>query len=167
MQKERKKWIKWVMLAIIIIIILLLLRCCNKDNTPPWYDPNATTGTYDGKSEDEIRADLNRQIDENSMNGSIASVINFEDGAKQGTARIENIQANHFDQKVSITMKETGEVLYESGAIAPGQYIEKITLNKVLKKGSYDAIATISGFDRKSHEKIGQMAIETKIVVRN
>lgn len=126
----------------------------------PWFDSQATTGSYAGKTEEEIKADLNRQVKEGMMNISIASRITFESGTAPGLARIENIAANPMDQKVTIALRDTGEIVYESGALAPGQHIKTINLTRELPPGTYDALATFTGYKKETHEETGTSAAE-------
>ena len=130
-----------------------------------WYDSSVLSGQYEGKSQEEVIAALNAQVEEGMMNISIASAVVFADGAAEGEARIENIPANHVDQKVSIVLDDTGEQVYESGAIAPGQHIQTITLSKVLEPGSYAATATFTGYDRDTHKKTGASAAQIMLTV--
>ncbi len=125
-----------------------------------WFDSNAAQGQFEGKSKEEIQAALNEEVAKGMMNISIAAVVQFADGTSEGEARIENIAANPMDQKVSIALKDSGEVVYESGAIAPDQHIQTIKLSKDLDPGDYDAVATFTGYDRETHKKTGQAAAE-------
>ena len=94
------------------------------------------------------------------MNISIAASITFADGSSEGEARIGNIAANPMDQKVVITLKDSGETVYESAAIAPDQHIQTIKLTKDLDPGQYAAVATFTGYDRETHKQTGQAAAE-------
>lgn len=136
-----KKGGGWKKAAVVIVAVVLLAvggfaawNVLGKGDS--WYDPAAVTGHYEGKSQEEIVADLNRQVEEGMMNISIAGVLSSPDG-RTAEARIENIEANGRDQKVVITLDETGEVLYESGAIAPGQYVQDIEFARDLEPGVY------------------------------
>lgn len=163
-KKKKKK--------LLIILIILVVAACGIGayffmNGDDWYDGNAQYGSYEGKSQEEIIAALNAQVKDGYMNLSIANTIVFEDGASEGEARIENIEANTRDQKVTITLDETGEVLYESGAIAPGEYIQTITLNRALEAGTYDATATFDGYDRETHEKKGTGGVNIRLHIKS
>ena len=122
-----------------------------------WYDSNAAQGQFEGKSKEEIQAALNEEV---AKGISIAASITFADGSSEGEARIENIAANPMDQKVVITLKESGETVYESAAIAPDQHIQTIKLTKDLDPGQYAAVATFTGYDRETHKQTGQAAAE-------
>lgn len=130
-----------------------------------WYDQDATQGSYEGKSEADIRADLERQIAEGMMNISIASnvLVSSEDGTAE--LRLENIAGNSMDQKVTVTLDETGETLYQSEAIAPGTCIQEAELSRTLPPGSYEATATFVGYDPKSHETEGTSAAKILLTV--
>lgn len=129
-----------------------------------WFDSNAAQGQFEGKSKEEIQAALNEEVAKGMMNISIAVTIVFPDGSSEGEARIENIAANPVDQKVTITLEDTGETVYESGAIAPDQHIQNIKLSKDLAPGDYAAVATFTGYDRETHKQTGQAA--AKITLR-
>lgn len=133
-------------------------------NLDDWFDPNASQGQFEGKSKEEIQAALNEEVAKGMMNISIAAVITFPDGSSEGEARIENIAANPMDQKVVITLKDTGETVYESKALAPDQHIQNIKLSRDLDPGEYAAVATFTGYDRETHKQTGQAAAE--IVLR-
>ena len=81
------------------------------------------------------------------FNISIASAIQFADGTSSGTAYIENVPGNRYNMQVVITDDATKEVLYESGVLAPNQFIEDITLAKDLEPGTYNATATFKALD--------------------
>ena len=130
-----------------------------------WFDSNAAQGQFEGKSKEEIQAALNEEVAKGMMNISIAAVITFPDGASEGEARIENIAANPMDQKVAITLKDSEETVYESGAIAPDQHIQNIKLSRDLEPGEYAAVATFTGYDRETHKKTGQAAAEITLRV--
>lgn len=155
-------------LAAVLVVVLLAVGGFAAWNVlgkgDSWYDPSAVTGHYEGKSQDEIIADLNRQVEEGMMNISIAGVLSSPDG-RTAEARIENIEANGRDQKVVITLDETGEVLYESGAIAPGQYVQTIELARDLEPGVYEVTATFTGYDLDTHEEDGRAAAQVKLQV--
>lgn len=130
-----------------------------------WYDSNAAQGQFEGKSKEEIQAALNEEVAKGMMNISIAASITFPDGTSEGEARIENIAANPMDQKVAITLKDTGETVYESAAIAPDQHIQTIKLSKDLDPGEYAAVATFTGYDCETHKQTGQAAAEITLIV--
>lgn len=149
-----------VFVAIFILIIVLVFTSC------PWFDSASLEGSYRGKSEEQIKADLNAQVQDGEMNVSIANIIKFPNGSlNDGIAHIENIKANHVDQKVSIALLDDNCNVYESGAIAPNHCINNIRLNKKLEAGEYKAIATFKGFDIDTHNEVGSISAQISLLV--
>lgn len=138
-------------ICVVIAVLLAVLSFCS--NT--WFDDDATFVSFEGMTDEEINDELNRQVDKGMMNIQIASTITFQDGSSEGAARIKNTEANERDMKVVITLDSTGEVVYESGAIGPGQGIEKIRLATSLPEGSYKATAMFTGYNLETHKEMG------------
>lgn len=176
-KKRRKKPLTIFMFVSIAFLICLLLAFFISSF---WVDKNANSGSYKGKTEEQIIADLNAQVKDGEMNVSIANTIKFPDGSlNDGEAKIENISANHVDQVVELQLVNDGEVLYKSGAIEPGHYIQNIRLNKSLEPGAYRAKVLFTGYKRcedgsfeqfiqritNSHQKTGVIAAEVNLLV--
>lgn len=130
-----------------------------------FYDANANSGQAPYKTEEEIQAELNRVVEEGMLNISIASVIEFESGTSPGIAYIENSPANHYIMTVTITLDDTGEVIYQSRGIKPDTFIETITLANPLPAGNYPATATFTAYDMGTLEEEGQAAARITISV--
>ena len=109
--------------AALAVWLLVWLFACNGNSL---FDSNAQTGQAPYKSAEEMQAELDRQVEEGMFNISIASAIQFADGTSSGTAYIENVPGNRYNMQVVITDDATKEVLYESGVLAPNQFIEEI-----------------------------------------
>lgn len=130
------------------------------------FDPNAQSGQAPYKTPEEIQAELDRVVEEGMFNISIASVIEFPDGASPGTAYIENVPGNRYLMQVTVTLDQSGEAVYESKALKPDSYIGNITLSKDLDAGDYPATATFTALDPDSHEEVGRAAAKVTLVVR-
>lgn len=131
------------------------------------FDDSAQSGHLPGKSDEEIQAELNRIVEDGMFNISIGSQIIFPDGASEGAANIENIEANHYHMQVTITLDDTGKIVYKSGAVKPGQYLELITLLEDLDAGTYNATATFTALDLESLKAVGQTAAKITLVIEN
>lgn len=151
-----------VVLAAIAIWLLVWLFACNGSS---FFDPNARTGQAPYKTDEQMQAELDRVIEEGMFNISIASVIEFENANSEGTAYIENVPNNRYNMQVVITDDSNGETLYESGVLAPNQYIEKIALAKPLEAGSYGCTALFTAMDPTTSEQMGQAAAKITINV--
>ncbi|MBQ9003431.1 MAG: hypothetical protein IJ087_16405 [Eggerthellaceae bacterium] len=135
----------------------------------PWYDPNAGEGLA-GIHDSDLQAYLDAKVDEGMMNITVLSKLVFEGGTttdrnNPGEIGFNNIPGNHVDQKLAITLDDTGEQVYESGAIQPGQNIQYITLTRDLEPGTYEATSTITGYDRDTHAELGTLAAKLRIFV--
>ena len=153
-----------LLLCIIGVLVALLLRpeggSARKNR-----DPNAAVGQYEGKTEEEIQAELDKIVDEGMFNISINSTVVMASGKDEAEVRIENIAANHHLMSVEITRDDNGAVLYTSGLIEPGYYIQKVPFDTVLPKGSYTATALFTAYDLDTEQPVGQAAAKIAIEV--
>lgn len=109
-------------------------------------DELALGGMLPGKSEQEISDLLGAKIAEGMVDIGISAEPIFERNGKKGRLGIENIAANRYSFQVELKLDETGEVIYKSGLIDPGYYIEFVELNKTLQAGDYRATAVVSTY---------------------
>lgn len=165
--RRTRRWTLLLAAAIALVGAIIaawtLLAPTTAEST--WYDDDAGAGSYEGKSDEEVKADLEKTIAEGMMNISIASNITVSAQTGQAEARIENIAANKVDQKVTLELADTGEVIYESGAIAPGSHVQTIQLDANLEPGVYGALATFDGYDIETREKKGTAAAKVTLAV--
>ena len=66
------------------------------------FDTDAMEGRIQRMSDEEIRQELDRVVEEGMFNISIASSIVFESPDGEGQARIENIEENRYHMQVDI-----------------------------------------------------------------
>ena len=166
-EKKSKKKRAAIAAAILALLALLLagLAMCHSCGGDDWLDPNAKDGSYAGKTHEQIVADLNAAVKEGEMNISVATVMMGREGSDTVNVRFENIAANHWDQKMTLTLDETGEVLWQSGAIAPGQSIDDAMLVRAMPAGSYPVTATVTGYDSQTHEEKGKLAGQVTLYI--
>ena len=100
------------------------------------YDSSAVEGGWDNLSPEEIEARLNEKVAEGMINISANTAPIFEDGASEGNLMLVNESINNYPQKVQIVRNDTGEQIYESGAIAVGSKIERAKLDVLLTAGT-------------------------------
>ncbi len=131
------------------------------------FDELAQNGFLEGRTQEDIQRLVNQQVEEGMFNVSINSVITYENGGAEGSVCIENIPANRYHMKVRFLLDETGEVVYESAGIKPGQFIEKAPLSKPLEKGSYATTAVFSAIDQETLKEIGRTNVEITLEVLN
>lgn len=158
-----------VLLAVIGVLLFLLLRPKDDGQSVERRnrDPNAAVGQHEGKSQEELVAELNKIVADGMFNISINSSVVMEHGGSEAELRIENIAANRHLMDVVLTRDDTGEVLYASGLIEPGYHIQSVPLDVTLEKGVYTATAVFTAYDLETEAEAGQAAARITITVRN
>ena len=117
---------------------------------------------------DRIQAELNRVVEEGMFNIAINTYLIFPDGNGEGLANIENIAANRYNMTVQITLDSTGETVYQSKGIRPGQYIQYIRLSEDLPAGVYNATAVFTAhMPDDEHSIAGQAGAKLVLEVEN
>ncbi|MDE6357252.1 MAG: hypothetical protein K2L15_01535 [Eubacteriales bacterium] len=150
-KKNKGKKPKNIFLYIIIILLLILIAFLFISRNPKEVsrlqrDLDALAGVLPGKSLEEIQRLLNEKVEEGMVNVSINPEPTFANGRAEGSLGIENIPGNHYALQVDIQLNDTGEVVYQSGLLDPGFYINKVKLNKNLSKGDYPATAIFTAY---------------------
>ena len=131
------------------------------------YDDSATEGGWDNLSPEEIEARLNEKVAEGMINISANTAPIFEDGSSEGNLMLVNESINNSPQKVQIVRNDTGEQIYESGAIAVGSKIERAKLDVVLPAGTYECTAYFHNLDPETGEIIGTAGAIINITIKN
>lgn len=160
---KKKKTVLYIVIAVIIVALIAVAVSSAwwfQGGGSDFFDASAHDGQAPYKTEDEVRAELDRIVEEGMLNISIASTIEFQDGSSPGTAYIENVPSNKYVMRVTITLDSNGEVVYQSGGIRPDSFIETISLTQDLPAGDYPATAMFTAYDPESLEEIGQAAAQ-------
>ena len=165
-----------ILLLLVLCIVLLCRSCscgsCGKNDrvmlgAEDFFDKDAKEGFLPTLSEEEIQAELDRIVEEGMFNVSIGSLLEFKDANATAVANIENIPANRYYMSVDITLDDTGETVYSSKGIKPGQYIDEISLSKALAPGEYPATARFTAYQPDTYEVEGHVAVKIYICVEN
>ena len=131
------------------------------------YDASAIEGGWDNLSPEEIEARLNEKVAEGMINISANTAPIFEDGTAEGNLMLVNESINNYPQKVQIIRNDTGEQIYESGAIAVGSKIERARLDVALPAGTYECTAYFHNLDPDTGEIIGTAGAIINITIKN
>ena len=75
------------------------------------------------------------------------SRIRIEEGKDTTKTLLWNPDGNPCYFQYTILLQDTGEVIYESGLIAPGNAITEVTFNRTFSRGTYPIIVSMSTFD--------------------
>ena len=131
------------------------------------YDSSAVEGGWDQMTPEEIEAALNNKVAEGMINISANTAPIFEDGSSEGNLMLVNESINNYPQKVQIVRNDTGEQIYESGAIAVGSKIERAKLDVVLPAGTYECTAYFHNLDPETGDIIGTAGAIITITIKN
>lgn len=116
-------------------------------------------GAEPGLSEDEIKALLQRQVDESSISFSISSDPVFK--GKKAFIVMANPRYNAYDIDYVVTVD--GKEIIRTAKIAPNQYIEEVELKEALPKGTHTGEALVTGYNRETGEEVGKTIVEVTI----
>ena len=131
------------------------------------YDSSAVEGGWDNLSPEEIAERLNQKVEEGMINISMNTAPYFENGTAEGNLMLVNESINNYPQKVQIVRNDTGEQIYESGAIAVGSKVERAKLDLVLPAGIYECTAYFHNLDPESGAIIGTAGAIITITIKN
>ena len=167
------KYLTVLILAIIASLMILsigILSGINKktinSTTQDSYSPNATVGALPGKTNDQIKADMQGKIDDGMIAFSINTNMVFTDGNAEGLLKLEAPVSNTNNIQFVINRDDNGEVLYRSGLLKPNSYIDqdKLQTEQPLKKGVYNCTATVTLHDPETEMEKGK--VQAAIVIR-
>ena len=165
-------------------LVLLLAVCCaagaaggvylsrrNVPEEPPQglvYEANVVSGDIPGKSREERQQEMDSLVEE----GMLAMSMNITPSGKvSGDSRginwlIENPSNQGKLIRVEITRDDTGEKIYETGAIRPGSYVESAPLNVELSAGIYECTAVFLAYREETEALIGQAAVKVTLTLQ-
>ena len=162
---KKSKVIISLLLCIIMLIGVYYIYIKNKEKSS--IDENGSAisgyilseGAEPGLTEDEIRALLQKQVDESTISFSISSDPIFK--GKKAFIVMANPRYNAYDIDYVITVD--GKEIIRTAKIAPNQYIEEVELKEALPKGTYTGEALVTGYNRETGEKVGETIVEVTI----
>lgn len=171
MDKKVKKKINVKIIIIILLVVavasagIYFVYSKNKNKNAGSENGSAVSGyilsdgAEPGLSEDEIRALLQKQVDESTISFSISSDPVFK--GKKAFIVMANPRYNAYDIDYVITVN--GKEIIRTAKIAPNQYIEEVELKEALPKGTYTGEALVTGYNRENGEKVGETIVEVTI----
>ena len=164
---EKKSNIRFIIIALIVVAIasagIYFMYSKNKnanvENGSAISGYVLADGAEPGLSEDEIRALLQKQVDDSTISFSISSDPVFK--GKKAFIVMANPRYNAYDIDYVITVD--GKEIIRTAKIAPNQYIEEVELKEALPKGTYTGEALVTGYNRETGEEVGKTIVEVTI----
>ena len=163
--KEKKS--KWKIIIILLSLAISFGIYCIYNKSKDISSENGSAisgyilseGAEPGLSDEEIRALLQRQIDESTISFSISSDPIFK--GKKAFIVMANPRYKAYD--IDYVMTVDGKEIIRTAKIAPNQYIEEVELKEALPKGTYTGEALVTGYNRETGEKVGETIVEVTI----
>lgn len=157
--KEKKKGKKKLLLLLLLLLLLVSIAATlflHQQGYFLWPWETATQMVSGNLTKGELGiggdpVDFQKAADEGNVTMQLNTEPHFKDG--KGDLLIQNVEANKYDMKVLIYLgdDDTGEMVYDSGRIPPGNYIGYDELNTTLSVGEHKAIAYVSFWDGNNH----------------
>ena len=166
---EKKSNIKIIVAALLVVAVasagVYFVYSKNKDKNSSVESGSAISGyilsdgAEPGLTEEEIKALLQKQVDESSISFSISSDPVFK--GKKAFIVMANPRYNAYDIDYVITVD--GKEIIRTAKIAPNQYIEEVELKEALPKGTHTGEALVTGYNRETREAVGKTIVEITI----
>lgn len=166
---EKKSNIKIIVAVLLVVAVasagVYFVYNKNKSKTTNAENGSAISGyilsegAEPGLSDEEIRALLQKQVDESSISFSISSDPVFK--GKKAFIVMANPRYNAYDIDYVITVD--GKEIIRTAKIAPNQYIEEVELREALPKGTHIGEALVTGYNRETGEVVGETIVEVNI----
>lgn len=130
------------------------------------YEANVVVGDLPGKSAEERQAELDQVVAEGMLSMSVNATPYGSLGTDGGAVNwlIENPSNQGKLIRVEVRLKD-GELIYETGALRPGTYVESAPLKVALEAGRYDCTAIFYTYNMETEAYIGQAAAEITLTL--
>lgn len=129
-------------------------------------EPNAVVGMMPGKTEEQIREELDRQVADNIIAFAINSRPVFENGTAEGNLLFENPTSNGKLTRLELYRDDTGELLYSTGLLEPGSYVPAAKLELELPAGEYACTAYIYAYRLADESYVGKVSAGLELTVQ-
>ncbi len=153
----------WVVIIVLVIIIAVMSAVIlgGKDTEPDdtqgiVYEPN-------GSTVEQV------QVGASSPNISIPgwSAIKLPAGKTNAEVSLHNPEENlgYYDLKFSLILKDTEEVIFETGLVQPGNQCNRVELLRQLEPGQYDAILCVQPYTQDTKTPTNNAELAIKLIV--
>lgn len=169
---EKKNKVKIIIIALLVVSVasagVYFVYNKNKNKNAGAENGAAVSGyilsdgAEPGLSEEEIKALLQKQVDDSSISFSISSDPVFK--GKKAFIVMANPRYNAYDIDYVITVD--GKEIIRTAKIAPNQYIEEVELKEALPKGTHTGEALVTGYNRETGEEVGKTIVEITITAQ-
>lgn len=171
---------KHIIIAVIIILLLLIGGVLLGANWNKWFgdkQPDTTVSDTADSSKPSLDIDPNagEYTGEKPKDESGEAVgikipgypsITIAKDTENVTMALLNPEGNPCYFKFVIVLKDTGETIFESKYVPPGDAITDVTLTRALSEGEYDATIQITTIALDQETPLNGANVETVLVVK-
>ncbi len=170
--QENSKKKKWLIILLLLFLLLGGYGAYRYLNQPKTEDMSIVSGEFlpDGKdarkmSDEELAKAAQKAVDKSNFNMMISPTATVNGKTQKGKLSIKNPKTNSYPINVELKDDKTGELLYTSGAINPGEEVTDIELEKPLSKGTFMTTALFSLYDPATKAKKGEVSAGVDLTV--
>ncbi len=129
-------------------------------------DPKAAIGSVTVDRE-ELVAQLQQQVDDSMLTMSInATPVMVLSEPEEGVNwQIENLEGQRKLIQVLVYRDDTGELIYETGALQPGTYVTNTPPDVSLPAGTYSCTAYFRSYRLEDQKYLGQAGAQITLTV--
>mgnify|MGYP004581746231 CR=1 FL=1 len=151
----------WVVILLLFLLILLLFSFCNKDSNHnnPLFNPTIEQNIDGDESQSENKKASGIQV-KGFTTWSIPANTN-----NNLSITLENPEGNPCYFSFEIVLSDTGEVIYSSDMVPPGEKISKVNLTHGFDSGEYPATINIKTNELTTGKEMNSPAIQIIIHV--
>lgn len=103
---------------------------------------------------------------EESLAGVSAAAEMYADAQGACAVRIQNTAENRSSVRATLVRVATGEILYQSGLIDPGSYVEYVQLEIQLSEGWYPCRIVWEFYEPETQEPVGKAAQSAVVIIQ-
>lgn len=161
-KKNNNKLIILLLFLILVMGIIIIIMFKNNHNSN-------LNSSYDEQEMDKTAGEYHNTANNNGKNVIMPgwNKLSIKANTTNITSGVDfyNPKENEGYYYLKFQLIVNGEVLYESGLVAPDKHIQEITLSKPLTEGKYDAIVFIQPYkwDKKTPTNNGQVRVNLEV----
>lgn len=173
--KEKRRRRRRIGILILLLLLLLSLGTCavltwgpaeaEDINSAVVLMPGGDVNAEEIKDRESLEAAMQEEADAHYFTLQIFPEAYFSSGTGEGSFSLMNPATNVYPISFEITRDDTGEVLYQSGTILPGQQVKTLSLVKCPPAGSYAATVSVLIFNADTHVKEGETKAKIELIV--
>lgn len=134
-----------VLLVVVIVVLVIMLMSASKKTDDSLTDKDYKKLEITEANYAQIEEMMEKSVEEGYLETYMNTNWTFPDGTSPSVDAIFGNSPNNTKPiNAVVTVRDTGEVIYESGVLPVGAQVSEIILLRDLDAGKYDAVCTIS-----------------------